>query len=52
MHIGGFMPLRRLLDEMVALGEPEPLVMRALVALNQAGEFQFKRERAIVHRLR
>ncbi|MEW5314783.1 MAG: hypothetical protein WDW38_006253 [Sanguina aurantia] len=31
MHIGSVMTLRRLLDEMVGLGEAEPMVMRALV---------------------
>mmetsp|Transcript_129 Transcript_129/g.281 ORF Transcript_129/g.281 Transcript_129/m.281 type:complete len:744 (-) Transcript_129:832-3063(-) len=52
IHIGGSMKLRKLLDEMVAMGEPETLVMRALCALDAQGEFQMRRERTIVTRQR
>lgn len=43
---------RKLLDEMVAMGEPETLVMRALCALDAQGDFQMRRERTIVTRQR
>lgn len=52
VHIGGYLTTRRLLDELVALGDPEPLVMRALCALDAQGEFQLRRERSVIHRLR
>jgi DNA replication licensing factor MCM5 len=45
-------PCRKLLDELVALGEPEALVMRALCALDSQGEFQLRRERSVVYRVR
>ncbi|GFH22272.1 DNA helicase, partial [Haematococcus lacustris] len=50
VHIGGYITLRKLLDELVALGEPEALVMRALCALDAQGEFQLRRERSVVYR--
>ncbi|KAJ9517956.1 hypothetical protein QJQ45_004274 [Haematococcus lacustris] len=52
VHIGGYITLRKLLDELVALGEPEALVMRALCALDAQGEFQLRRERSVVYRVR
>ncbi len=52
LHIGAYMTTRRLLDEMVALGEPESLVLRVLMAMAAAGEVALTRERTTVHRLR
>lgn len=44
--------LHRLLDEMAALGEPEHLVLRVLLALTGGGDFTLTRERSMVHRVR
>jgi hypothetical protein len=51
-HTGPPVTCRKLLDELVALGEPEALVMRALCALDSQGEFQLRRERSVVYRVR
>ncbi|GIL54329.1 hypothetical protein Vafri_9903 [Volvox africanus] len=52
LHIGAYMTTRRLLDEMVALGEPESLVLRVLLTMAAAGDVNLTRERTMVHRLR
>ncbi|KAG2449154.1 hypothetical protein HYH02_005901 [Chlamydomonas schloesseri] len=52
LHIGAFMTTRRLLDEMVALGEPESLVHRVLLALSASGDINLTRERTMVSRVR
>ncbi|GLC34924.1 hypothetical protein PLESTB_001178700 [Pleodorina starrii] len=52
LHIGAYMTTRRLLDEMVALGEPESLVLRVLLTLAAAGDVNLTRERTMVHRVR
>eukprot|EP00198_Chlamydomonas_reinhardtii_P000640 XP_001689975.1 minichromosome maintenance protein 5 [Chlamydomonas reinhardtii] len=52
LHIGAFMTTRRLLDEMVALGEPESLVHRVLLALAAGGDINLTRERTMVSRVR
>eukprot|EP00798_Chlamydomonas_sp_ICE-L_P022234 gene22234-29301_t len=52
MHIGGYMTQKRLMDEMVALGESEQMVMRALLAMSAQGDVQFRRERAVLHRVK
>lgn len=43
---------RRLIDEMVALGEPEPLVLRVLLAMAAGGDVTFARERTMLQRVR
>lgn len=52
LHIGAYMTTRRLLDEMVALGEPESLVLRVLLTMAAAGDVNLTRERTMVHRVR
>jgi len=52
LHIGSYITQRRLMDEMVALGESEMMVMRALCAMSAMGEIEFRRERSVVHRVR
>ncbi|GFR48027.1 hypothetical protein Agub_g9859 [Astrephomene gubernaculifera] len=52
LHIGAYMTTKRLLDEMVALGEPESLVLRVLLTMAAAGDVNLTRERTMVHRLR
>ncbi|KAG2489331.1 hypothetical protein HYH03_012163 [Edaphochlamys debaryana] len=52
LHIGAQMTTRRLLDEMVALGEPETLVLRVLLAMAAQGDVTLTRERTQVTRVR
>jgi DNA replication licensing factor MCM5 len=50
--VGSYITQKRLMEEMVALGESEMFVMRALLAMQGSGEIEFKRERTIIHRIR
>lgn len=50
--MGSYITQRRLLEEMVALGESEMMVMRALLAMAATGDVEFKRERSVIQRLR
>ncbi|KXZ53157.1 hypothetical protein GPECTOR_7g1049 [Gonium pectorale] len=52
LHIGAYMTTKRLMDEMVALGEPESLTLRVLLAMAASGDINLTRERTMVHRLR
>lgn len=48
--VGAAVSERRLVDELVRCGAPEPLVRRALHFLIQQGDFEFFRERKCVRR--
>lgn len=50
--IGSYITQRRLMEEMVALGESEMMVMRALLAMSAGGDIEFKRERSVIQRVR
>lgn len=50
LHIGATMLTRRLMDELVALGESESMVMRALLIMAQLQQVTLKRERSVVTR--
>uniref|UniRef100_A0A7S0UW25 DNA replication licensing factor MCM5 n=1 Tax=Polytomella parva TaxID=51329 RepID=A0A7S0UW25_9CHLO len=52
LHIGSSLTLRRLLDEMAALGEAEHLAIRVILAMASRGELALTRERSLVTRLR
>lgn len=49
--IGGFVSEARLVEELVRVGMDGSLVRRALCYLVQCGEFEYKKERRLVHRL-
>ncbi|GAX74631.1 hypothetical protein CEUSTIGMA_g2079.t1 [Chlamydomonas eustigma] len=50
--IGSYITQKRLMEEMVALGESEMFVMRALLAMAAGGDIEFKRERSVIQRVR
>ncbi|XP_024528637.1 DNA replication licensing factor MCM5 [Selaginella moellendorffii] len=50
MGIGSFMSERRLIDELMRMGMPEPTVRRALVIMHQRDEIEYKRERRVIVR--
>ena len=52
VHINGHLLVRRLVDELVALGEEEQVVYRALLHMHGAGELQYRSERKVVHRIK
>lgn len=51
VHINGHLGVKRLVDDMQALGEAEPEVYRALKYMVDAGTMQFLSERKIVKRI-
>jgi DNA replication licensing factor MCM5 len=50
--IGAFVAERKLVDELCRVGFAESLVRRALLFLQAAGDFEYRRERKLVHRLK
>lgn len=51
VSIGGFVSEAHLVEELVRMGMDGSLVRRALCYLVQQGEFEYKKERRLVHRL-
>lgn len=51
VSIGGFVSEAHLIDELVQIGMDGGLVRRALYYLVHCGEFEYKKERRLVHRL-
>eukprot|EP00887_Chlorella_sp_A99_P001470 scaffold8.g1470.t1 len=50
--IGSFVSERKLVDELVRVGFNENLVRKALMFLNTQGDFDYRRERRLVHRVK
>lgn len=50
--IGAFVAERKLVDELVRVGFAESLVRKALLFLQANGDFEYRRERRLVHRLK
>ena len=51
ISIGGFVSERHLIDELVRVGLNDSLVRRALLFLVQLGEFEYRKERRLIHRV-
>ena len=51
VSIGGFVSEAHLVQELVRIGMDGSRVQRALHYLVQSGEFEYKKERRLVHRL-
>lgn len=51
VSIGGFVSEAHLVDELVRVGMDSSLVRRALCYLVQCGDFEYKKERRLVHRI-
>ena len=50
--IGSFVAERKLVDELVRVGFGENLVRKALMFLQSSGDYEYRRERRLVHRLK
>lgn len=50
--IGAFVAERKLVDELVRVGFSESMVRKALLFLQANGDFEYRRERRLVHRLK
>jgi DNA replication licensing factor MCM5 len=50
--IGSFVSERKLVDELVRVGFHESLVRKGLLFLQSNGDFEYRRERRLVHRLK
>lgn len=51
VSIGGFVSESKLIDELVRVGLNDSLIRRALLYLVTCGEFEYRKERRLVHRL-
>ena len=49
--IGSFVSERKLIDELVRIGLNESLIRRALLYMVTAGEFDYRKERRLIHRI-
>lgn len=50
--IGAFVTERKLVDELVRVGFAESLVRKAMLFLQASGDFEYRRDRRLVHRLK
>lgn len=50
--IGAFVSERKLIDELVRVGFGESMVRKAMLFLQANGDFEYRRERRLVHRLK
>lgn len=50
--IGAFVSERKLVDELVRVGFAESLIRKALLFLQANGDFEYRRERRLVHRMK
>ena len=50
--IGSFVSERKLVDELVRVGFAESLVRKALLFMQSSGDFEYRRERRLVHRIK
>ena len=51
VSIGGFVSESKLVDELVRVGMNASLIRRALLYLVTCGEFEYRKERRLIHRL-
>ncbi|DBB06454.1 hypothetical protein WJX77_000661 [Trebouxia sp. C0004] len=51
VSIGGFVSESKLVDELVRVGLNDSLIRRALLYLVTCGEFEYRKERRLIHRL-